>query len=156
MYVARVIGNMISTDKYEAFEKRKMLIVQKLGLDNKPIGKSTMALDYVGAGEGDIVLVGAAPGLAGTVFGIPKAPIRELIMGIVDRVETVGRHPDFGNSVPPPAKPEEPPQTTAAAKPAEPKPEKEKSHPAKLAKTKPAGSRGSRKASPGKHSRRKA
>ena len=153
MYVARVIGNMISTDKYEAFENRKMLIVQKLGLDNQPIGKSTMALDYVGAGEGDIVLVGAAPGLAGTVFGIPKAPIRELIMGIVDRVETVGRHPDFGNSVPPPPKPE--PREQRARKAAE-KSAKKKSAEAKSAKGKSSATPASGKSSPGKKSRRKA
>lgn len=100
MHIARVLGNMISTDKYEAYEGRKMLIVQKVGLDQKPVGPSTMALDYVGAGEGDLVLLGAAPGLASTVFGVPKAPIRELIMGIIDRVETSGRYEDFGHSVP--------------------------------------------------------
>jgi len=93
---------MISTDKYEAFESRKLLIVQRLGLDQKPSGSSTMAIDYVGAGEGDIVLVGAAPGLASTVFGIPKAPIRELVMAIVDTVETAGNFEEFGNSVGPP------------------------------------------------------
>ncbi len=99
MYLARVVANLVSTDKYEAFDTRKMLIVQKLTLDQKPTGPTTMAIDYVGAGTGDLVLVGAAPGLAATVFGIPKAPIRELIMGIVDKVETAGAHAEFGNSV---------------------------------------------------------
>jgi ethanolamine utilization protein EutN len=103
MYLARVVANMISTDKYGAFDTRKMLIVQRLGLDQKPWGPTTMAIDYVGAGEGDLVLVGAAPGLASTVFGIPKAPIRELIMGIVDHVETEGAFEKFGNSIPPAA-----------------------------------------------------
>jgi len=105
MYLARVVGNMVSTDKYDAYDKRKLLVVQRLGLDQKPSGPSTMAIDYVGAGEGDLVLVGAAPGLASTVFGIPKAPIRELIMGIVDRVETAGAFAEFGNSVAPVEKP---------------------------------------------------
>jgi ethanolamine utilization protein EutN len=106
MYLARVLGNMISTDKYAAFEGRKMLIVQKLGLDQKPVGPSTMAIDYVGAGEGDLVLVGAAPGLASTVFGIPKAPMRELVMGIIDSVDSSGEFKKFGNSVPPAGEPE--------------------------------------------------
>jgi len=101
MYLARVLGNMISTDKYDAFDGRKLLMVQRLGLDQKPWGPSTMAIDYVGAGEGDIVLLGAAPGLASTVFRIPDAPIRELIMGIIDRVETAGAFEEFGNTVPP-------------------------------------------------------
>jgi ethanolamine utilization protein EutN len=103
MYLARIVGNMVSTDKYDAYDKRKLLIVQKLDLEQKPSGPTTMAIDYVGAGEGDIVLVGAAPGLASTVFGIPKAPIRELIMAIVDHVETAGAFAEFGNSVTPPS-----------------------------------------------------
>ena len=87
MYIAAVVGKMISTDKYPAYEGRKLLLVQKLDMNRKPQGNVTMAIDYVDAGEGDIVLVGAAPGLASTVFGIPKAPIRELVMGIVERVD---------------------------------------------------------------------
>lgn len=114
MYIARVLGNMISTDKYDAYSERKMLVVQKLGLDQKPVGSSTMALDYVGAGEGDLVLVGAAPGLASTVFGVPKAPIRELVMGIIDTVDGDGKFPQFGNGVPAQKPPEE--KKAAAAK----------------------------------------
>ena len=98
MFLARVIGNVVSTDKFDAYGSKKLLVVQKLDLDRKPSGLSTIAIDYVGAGEGDIVLVGAAPGLASAVFGVPKAPIRELVMGIVDRVQVAGRAA-FGNSV---------------------------------------------------------
>lgn len=98
MFLGKVIGNIVSTDKYEAYANKKLLMVQKLDLYNNPSGPSTIAIDYVGAGEGDIVLVGAAPGLASTVFKTPKAPIRELVMGIVDRVQVAGK-PDFGNSV---------------------------------------------------------
>lgn len=122
MYLARVVGNMISTDRYEAYSGRKLLMVQKLGLDQKEAGHATMAIDYVGAGVGDIVLVGAAPGLASTVFGIPKAPMRELVMGIVDVVEMNGEFKAFGNSVapnePPPAGNEHLMPSTAAGTPA--------------------------------------
>ncbi len=100
MYLAKVIGNVVSTDKYEAYTNKKLLLVQKLDLRRNPGGLSTMAIDYVGAGEGDIVLVGAAPGLASTVFKTPKAPIRELVMGIVDRVQVAGQ-PEYGISVAP-------------------------------------------------------
>lgn len=98
MYLAKVIGKIISTDKYEAYANKKLMVVQRITLDGKPSGLPTVAIDYVGAGEGDLVLVGAAPGLASTVFKVPKAPIRELIMGVVDRVDVVGREP-YGNSV---------------------------------------------------------
>lgn len=95
MYLARVIGNIVSTDKHEAYREKKLLIVQKVDLTNALSGLPTVAVDYVGAGQGDTVLVGAAPGLASVVFGVPKAPMRELIMGIVDRVQVEGV-PPFG------------------------------------------------------------
>lgn len=98
MFLGKVLGNVVSTDKYESYANKKLLVVQKLDLYKNPSGTSTVAVDYVGAGEGDIVLVGAAPGLASTVFNVPKAPIRELVMGIVDRVQVPGK-PEFGNSV---------------------------------------------------------
>lgn len=100
MHLAVVIGKMISTDKYPAYDNRKLLLVQKLGLDRKPSGAVTMAIDYVGAGEGDIVLVGAAPGLASTVFKIPNAPIRELIMGVIDHVDIIDDASPLGNRAP--------------------------------------------------------
>ncbi len=99
MYLAVVVGKIISSDKYSAYENRRLLLVQKLGLDRKPVARVTIAIDYVDAGEGDLVLVGAAPGLASAVFNIPNAPIRELVMGVIDRVDL----PDnniFGNSIP--------------------------------------------------------
>lgn len=94
MFLAKVIGNVVSSDKHEAYEDKKLLLVQKLDLHRNPSGPSTVAVDYVGAGEGDIVMVGAAPGLASTVFNVPKAPIRELVMGIVDRVEIAAPRPE--------------------------------------------------------------
>jgi ethanolamine utilization protein EutN len=99
MHFAIVIGTVVSTVKNPAYENRKQLLVQKIDLDQKPLGIPTVAIDYVGAGEGDTVLLGAAPGLASTVFGIPNAPIRELVMGIVDRAEFYDKRQEFGNSV---------------------------------------------------------
>jgi ethanolamine utilization protein EutN len=100
MFLGKVIGNVVSTDKHVAYDGKKLLMVQKLDLYRNASGPSTVAIDYVGAGEGDIVLVGAAPGLASTVFKTPKAPIRELVMGVVDRVQVAGQ-PEYGNSVQP-------------------------------------------------------
>lgn len=99
MYLAKVIGKIISTDKYDAYADKKLLVVQRISLDGRSSGLPTVAIDYVGAGEGDLVLVGAAPGLASVVFGVPRAPIRELVMGVVDRVDIHGLAP-YGNSVP--------------------------------------------------------
>ena len=87
MNLGRVVGSIVSTEKHSAYDGKKLLLVQKLDLASQPSGLVTVAVDYVGAGVGDLVLLGAAPGLASVVFGVPRAPMRELIMGIVDQVQ---------------------------------------------------------------------
>jgi ethanolamine utilization protein EutN len=99
MRIARVIGAITATDKHECYHARNLLLVQRLTLDRRPLGFPTMAVDYMGAGPGDLVLIGAAPGLAAKVLKYPKAPVQQLIMGIVDRVELERRR---GESEPPP------------------------------------------------------
>ena len=55
MQIARVIGTVVSTVKNENLEGRKILIVQTLNADLSPKGKPMVALDAVGAGEGELV-----------------------------------------------------------------------------------------------------
>lgn len=87
MEIGRVIGTVTSTIKHTSYEGKRMLVVQEYDLNGEPNGVVRVAIDYVGAGEGDLVLIGGAPGVAAKVFGISKAPIRDLIMGIVDHVD---------------------------------------------------------------------
>ena len=87
MYLAKVIGKVVSVVKHSAYETRILLLVQPISLQGQVVRTPTVAVDYVGAGEGDTVLVGSAPGVAQEVFDIERAPIRELIMGIVNRVD---------------------------------------------------------------------
>ncbi len=87
MYIGKVIGKVVSVVKHKAYENRTLLIVEQLDTECNPTGKSTIAVDYVGAGEGDIVIVGAGPGTADEVFGLKYAPMRELIQGIIEQVE---------------------------------------------------------------------
>lgn len=55
MQIARVIGTLVSTVKNESLHGRKLLIVQTLNADLEPKGKPIIALDAVGAGEGELV-----------------------------------------------------------------------------------------------------
>ncbi len=87
MKIGRVIGNIVATYQLEAYNARKLLMVQPVTPDGTATGRATMAIDYVGAGKGDLVIMSAAPGLASTVFKIEKAPINEMISGIIDRVD---------------------------------------------------------------------
>jgi microcompartment protein CcmK/EutM len=93
MYIAKVIGKVVSVIKHPAYKNRTLLLVQPLSLKSKLVRTPTIAVDYVGAGEGDIVLVGAGPGVAQEVFGIENAPIRELVMGIIDRFDVSDETP---------------------------------------------------------------
>ena len=87
MYLAKVIGKVVSVVKHSAYETRILLLVQPISLQGQVVRTPTVAVDYVDAGEGDTVLVGSAPGVAQEVFDIERAPIRELIMGIVNRFD---------------------------------------------------------------------
>ncbi len=87
MYLAKVIGKAVSVVKHPAYQNRTLLLVQPLSLKSQLVRTPTIAIDYVGAGEGDTVIVGAGPGVAQEVFGVEDAPIRELIMGIVDHFD---------------------------------------------------------------------
>ncbi|MDQ1318456.1 MAG: hypothetical protein QG588_2118 [Candidatus Poribacteria bacterium] len=87
MYIAKVIGKMVSVIKHKSYDSKKLLIVQRLDLDSHPVGPAIMAIDYIGAGEGDTVLVARTPGLAQEIFQIENAPICELIIAVVDSVD---------------------------------------------------------------------
>ncbi len=85
MFIARVVGNLVSTVKHSAYDGKKILILEMLDLEGNPTGDYEIGVDYVGAGEGDLVMAGGAPGVAQKVFNIEKAPIQILIMAIVDK-----------------------------------------------------------------------
>ena len=87
MYIAKVIGKVVSLTKHQAYNSRTLLLVKPLSLLNEVVRTPTIAVDYVGAGEGDTVLVGAGPGVAQEIFQIDNAPIRELVIGIVDHFD---------------------------------------------------------------------
>ncbi len=90
MRMARIIGSAVSTLKHEAYEGKKLLIAKTMDLDGNLTGPGFLAVDYVGAGEGDVVLIGSAPGVAQKVFDLKIAPMRELVMGIIDEAAVNG------------------------------------------------------------------
>lgn len=91
MKLGRVVGNIVSTHRLEAYGARKLLLVQPVSPEGKPTGRMTMAIDYVGSGKGDTVIMSSAPGLAGIVFKIERAPINEMIGGIIDKIDVSSR-----------------------------------------------------------------
>jgi len=88
MTLARVVGNVVSTEKHPQYRGYKILVVQPIGGDGKPRGRSFLALDGVQAGSGDTVLVGDEGGSARSVLGDEGAvTVRTVICGIVDRID---------------------------------------------------------------------
>jgi ethanolamine utilization protein EutN len=87
MFLAKIQKSVIGTEKHPAYQGKTLFIVQPMQPDGREKGNQWIAMDYVGAGIGDTVLCGGAPGVAQDVFGLKRAPIRTLIMAIVDNIE---------------------------------------------------------------------
>ena len=87
MLLARVVGNVVSTKKHRAFDSAKLLLVQPVTVDDAPRGPVLLAVDGVGAGVDEKVLVVLEGRAAGEVLGRRAAPVDAAIIGIVDRVD---------------------------------------------------------------------
>ena len=87
MTLGRVVGNVVSTVKLAVYEGFKILIIQPVDPDRKPMGKTFLAVDTVQAGEGDTVLVLEEGNSARMIIGDNMAPVRTVIVGIVDEVQ---------------------------------------------------------------------
>jgi ethanolamine utilization protein EutN len=87
MQLARVIGTVVSTQKHRKFEGAKLLLVQPLNLDDSPRGTALLAVDGVGAGVREKVLVVLEGRAAGDAIGKKAAPVDAAIVGIVDAVD---------------------------------------------------------------------
>src|SRR5947209_18526651 len=87
MLIARVIGEVTSTQKHPSHEGRKALIVQPLDLDGTDRGDAVIALDAVDAGVGDRVLLVTEGFSAMTSVGRPESPIDMAVVGIIDRLD---------------------------------------------------------------------
>jgi ethanolamine utilization protein EutN len=93
MFVGEVVGNVWGTRKHKGLENRRLLLVRPIDpMTEKPLGDALMALDYgVGAGPGSIVLVMDEGGSARSVLKDETAPVRTVIVGIVDAVNSGGK-----------------------------------------------------------------
>ena len=86
MQIARVVGTVVATQKHPKFEGAKLLIVQPLGPDDAPRGNAILAVDGVGAGVHERVLIVLEGRAAGEALGKKAAPVDAAIVGIVDTV----------------------------------------------------------------------
>jgi ethanolamine utilization protein EutN len=90
MQIARVIGTVVATQKHRKFEGAKLLLVQPLNMDDTPRGTALLAVDGVGAGVHEKVLVVLEGRAAGEALGKKAAPVDAAIVGIIDEVDFDG------------------------------------------------------------------
>jgi ethanolamine utilization protein EutN len=90
MKIARVAGTVVSTIQAPVYAGRRLLLCDLLGLDGRPVGGSLIAVDTVDAGAGETVLLLDEGNSARQVVGISPAPIRTLVVGVVDELRVAG------------------------------------------------------------------
>lgn len=90
MEIARVVGTVVSTCKDEKLNGSKLLIVNVLTAEAKPTSTFLVAVDTVGAGEGEVVLIvrGSSARMA---KNMTTTPTDTSIIGIVDTLELEGK-----------------------------------------------------------------
>ena len=90
MQIARVVGTVVSTQKHRKFEGAKLLLVQPLNLDDTPRGNVVLAVDGVGAGVHEKVLLVLEGRAAGEALGRKGAPVDAAVIGIIDQMDVDG------------------------------------------------------------------
>jgi microcompartment protein CcmK/EutM len=85
--VGRVVGPLVATQKHPKFEGSKLLLVQPLGENDMPRGPVLLAVDTVGAGVHEKVLLVLDGKAAGDAMGKKAAPVDAAIVGIIDHVD---------------------------------------------------------------------
>jgi ethanolamine utilization protein EutN len=96
MFLARVIGSVVSTKKDEALRGRKLLLLRPMLIDERdptqlrPGTQTLVSVDALGAGVGDLVLF-CQGSSARQATGMKTLPIDAAVVGLVDTVEVLGK-----------------------------------------------------------------
>src|SRR3977135_1924659 len=90
MLIARVLGEVVATQKHSSHEGCKLLLVQPLNLDGTDRGDAVIAVDAVDAGAGDRVLLVTEGFSALPSVGRPESPIDMAVIGFIDQIDLPG------------------------------------------------------------------
>jgi ethanolamine utilization protein EutN len=88
--LAKVVGTVVATQKDPNFVGAKLLICDIAEVDAKLTGSELVAIDTVGAGVGDYVLVVSEGNSSRQAMKRKDAPVDSTIVGIVDRIDAFG------------------------------------------------------------------
>lgn len=90
MYIAKVMGTAVSTVKDERLEGAKLLLVSEANQTGEIVGNPYVALDRVGAGAGELVLV-VTGSTARVAAGNANTPVDLAVVGILDSLHHDGK-----------------------------------------------------------------
>jgi ethanolamine utilization protein EutN len=89
--IGRVAGTVVSTISAPVYDRRRLLLIDLLDLEGAPTGGYLIAVNAVDAGAGETVLVLDEGNSARQVLEAPDAPVRAVVVGIVDELVSDGR-----------------------------------------------------------------
>jgi ethanolamine utilization protein EutN len=84
MILARITGNVVSTIHHSVVDGKKLLLAERLDQNGEPTGGYLIAMDAIGAGQGETVLILDEGSGARQILEDDNAPIRSIVVGIVD------------------------------------------------------------------------
>ncbi|HIE10007.1 MAG TPA: hypothetical protein EYP62_00150 [Kiritimatiellae bacterium] len=87
MFLGRIRGDIHSTIRHPFYAQKKLLLVERLDPRGEGTGDFTIAVDVVDAGAGETVLVLDEGNSARQVFDARRAPVRSVVIAIVDHVD---------------------------------------------------------------------
>ena len=87
MILGRITGSVVSTIHHSIVDGRKLLLADRLDEQGNETGRYVIALDAIGAGMGETVLILDEGNGARQVLGDDNAPVRSMVVAIVDEVE---------------------------------------------------------------------
>ncbi|MDH3545570.1 MAG: EutN/CcmL family microcompartment protein [Gammaproteobacteria bacterium] len=87
MILGRITGSVVSTIHHPIVEGRKLLVAERLDPTGHATGGYVIALDAVGAGQGETVLILDEGNGARQILDDADAPVRAIVVGIVDAVD---------------------------------------------------------------------
>ena len=88
MILAKVKGNLVSTQKNSYLVGQKLLLVHPIDLNDNYIGKNdVVAIDVVDAGIGDTVLLVQEGKAVQQILGHKNAPVHSIVVAVVDSID---------------------------------------------------------------------
>ena len=87
MFIVTILGSVVSTVKHSAYGGTKLMVVRPVNPDGSSSEPEMLAVDTVGAGAGETVLVLRQGAAAAQVLKVDLPPVRSVIVGIIDHID---------------------------------------------------------------------